>query len=81
MVFDYAKEGNLKKHVEVNGSLSEENALEFLKQMLETLTFMENNNLLHLDIKPANILLYKGRYILSDWGNYIEGSLPQNLCI
>lgn len=78
-VFDYAKNGNLKKYVEKIGSFNEDQTLEFIKQIIETLTFAKNRNLLHLDLKPANILLYENRFVLSDWGNSIEDDVSKSV--
>jgi serine/threonine protein kinase len=78
-ILDYAMDGNLKKYVESNGVLSEENAFEFIGQMLETLSFMVEKRLLHLDFKPANILLYNNKYVLSDWGNSIESNISKSI--
>lgn len=67
-LFEYAEEGNLKKHIKKNGIFNEQKALDFLIKMLDILSFSHNNNLLHLDIKPANILLHNDSYWLADWG-------------
>lgn len=78
-VFDYARNGNLKKYIEKTGTFNENQTFEFINQMIETLLFTKNKNLLHLDLKPANILLYKNRFVLSDWGNSIEGEISKSV--
>ena len=40
---------------------------------------MENNNILHLDLKPANILLDSGKYNLADWGNATFGKTVRTI--
>ena len=67
-IFDYAADGNLKKYVETNGVFDEKTAERITKNILDYLYFMNDNNILHLDIKPANILLNKGKISLCDWG-------------
>lgn len=69
LIFDYAEAGNLKKHVEKNAVLSDEETFEYLKQMLEVLNFINQKGILHLDLKPANTLIYNKKFILADWGN------------
>lgn len=78
-IFDYAKDLNLKKYVEKNGSISLNEAYNFLSQILKSLHFMENNNILHLDLKPANILLDSGKYNLADWGNATFGKTVRTI--
>lgn len=78
-IFVYAKDLNLKKYVEKNGSISLNEAYNFLSQILKSLQFMENNNILHLDLKPANILLDSGKYNLADWGNATFGKTVRTI--
>lgn len=40
-----------------DGPLSEENALKYVRQVASALEYIHSNNMMHLDIKPANILL------------------------
>lgn len=40
-----------------DGPLSEENALKYARQVASALEYIHSNNMMHLDIKPANILL------------------------
>jgi len=67
-LFEYASKGNLKSHIRANGIYSEDKALYFLKKMLDIIEYAHNYALLHLDIKPANILLHNDGYWLADWG-------------
>ncbi len=78
-VFDYASSGNLKKHVEQNGTFSLTELENFICDMCDTLAFMNSNQILHLDIKPANILKYKNKYCLMDWGTAIFGHKSKSL--
>ncbi|MDF1875020.1 protein kinase [Sulfurimonas sp. SAG-AH-194-I05] len=67
-LFEYAEGGNLKKHIDTYGVLSENETLVFLSKIIDILKFAKSKGLLHLDIKPANILLHDGSYWLADWG-------------
>lgn len=40
-----------------DGPLGEENALKYVRQVASALEYIHSNNMMHLDIKPANILL------------------------
>lgn len=76
-VMEYVDGGSLKDKVESEGPLSEAEALTYLCQVGEALSYLHSNNILHLDVKPANILLDKSnRAILIDFGiskHYDEG--------
>ena len=76
-VMEYVDGGSLKDKVEIEGPLSEAEALTYICQVGEALSYLHSNNILHLDVKPANILLDKSnRAILIDFGiskHYDEG--------
>lgn len=81
-VFDYLSGGNLKNHIEKYGPANESDAIKMLLDMLNVLKFIREKNILHLDIKLANILLdKKGNYFLSDWGLAEEGDCVDTLHI
>ena len=67
-VMEYLEGGSLKDLVEKNGPLSEEMALQFIRQVGEALHYIHERNILHLDVKPANILLDEGKAVLIDFG-------------
>lgn len=53
-----------------NGALSEEKALNYIGQVLDALAYVHSKGLLHLDIKPGNIMIDRAtdRAILIDFG-------------
>ena len=62
MIFDYCNGGDLnnysKKYKELNGtSIQEKDALLIIKGITNGLYCLHRNNIIHHDIKPANILL------------------------
>ena len=69
-VMDYIEGNNLSDIVEGKGRLSEPLALKYIRQVANALNYMHQKKLLHLDVKPANILLNKntGNAILIDFG-------------
>ena len=68
-VMEYVNGGSLKDKVDCEGPLKEADAINFITQVGDALSYLHSNNILHLDVKPANILLDKdNRAILIDFG-------------
>lgn len=69
LVMKLCEGGSLNKRV---GQMSDEEILHVIKDMAEGLSYLHENNIIHQDIKPANILVdNKGtriHYVLSDFG-------------
>ncbi|NEO58468.1 MAG: protein kinase [Okeania sp. SIO3B5] len=55
---------------EINHGLSESKVIEFLAEILELLIFVHDNNVIHRDIKPGNIMRRKSdrKLVLIDFG-------------
>lgn len=53
-----------------NGPLSEQQALRYISQVLDALAYVHSRGLLHLDIKPGNIMIDRAtdRAVLIDFG-------------
>eukprot|EP01084_Bolivina_argentea_P273943 466773_1 len=56
LVMDYLSGGELFKHITDNDSLNENEAAKITKQILNALSYMQMNNICHLDLKPDNIM-------------------------
>ena len=68
-VMDYIDGCSLDDLVKREGTLSEQNALGYIRQVCEALSYVHSQKRLHLDIKPGNIMLDGcGRAILIDFG-------------
>ena len=68
-VMEYAVCGSLKDKVDIHGALSEDMAIRYISQVSDALSYLHSNNILHLDVKPSNILLDdQDRVILIDFG-------------
>lgn len=68
-VMDYIEGTSLNDIIKVAGSLSETKALDYIMQIAEALRYVHSKNILHLDIKPGNIMVDKnGKAILIDFG-------------
>lgn len=56
-VMEYVEGRSLKQHLEHHTKLTEQQTLEIAIPIAEALAHAHANNILHLDVKPANILL------------------------
>ena len=76
-VMEYLEGKSLKAMVEEDGALAESIAVKYIRQVADALREIHSHNLLHLDVKPANIMLNrKGQAVLIDFGiskHYDEG--------
>ncbi|MDY3068227.1 MAG: serine/threonine-protein kinase [Parabacteroides sp.] len=57
IVMEYIAGQSLKSLIEHNGFLQENQTLKYVKQIAEALDFVHEKHILHLDIKPSNILV------------------------
>ena len=61
--------GSLADKVRKEGPLSEDLAEKYIRQVAEGLSYIHSQNIVHLDVKPSNILLNaKGNAVLIDFG-------------
>ena len=69
-VMPYLIGGSLQDYVKTHGTLSEQEAKKYVKQIASALKYMhEEQHICHYDVKPANILLdNKGNAVLIDFG-------------
>lgn len=80
---EYIDGGSLNKKIEQNQKLSEKQCMELTKQIGSAVSFMHDNMMLHLDLKPSNIMLKQnGDAVLIDFGlskQYTENGEPETL--
>ena len=68
-VMDYIEGGSLNDAVDSKGPLSESKAVGYIQQISDALSYLHSNNILHLDIKPSNVLIDKDDcLVLIDFG-------------
>ena len=68
-VMEYAENGSLADLLKRKGCLSEPDATRYILQVAEALAYIHAENMNHLDVKPANILLNdRNEAILIDFG-------------
>ena len=68
-VMDYIDGKSLQEIVKEKGALDESLAVRYIKQVADALRYIHNQNRLHLDVKPGNIMVDKSEQaILIDFG-------------
>ncbi|MBF7082337.1 Stk1 family PASTA domain-containing Ser/Thr kinase [Desulfallas sp. Bu1-1] len=75
LVMEYVPGDNLKVIIKKRGPLSPEEAVRFTVQVCEALEHAHQNNIVHRDVKPHNILVTEeGRAKLTDFGIALEAT-------
>ncbi len=68
-VMEYLEGGSLDAYIEQQGGLPETEALRITRQIGDALEFMHQHRMLHLDVKPGNVMLRPtGEVVLIDFG-------------
>lgn len=68
-VMEYVDGGNLNDCIEERQGLTESETLNYFKGIASALAYMHRHKMLHLDLKPSNIMLRKnGEVVLIDFG-------------
>ena len=68
-VMPYLDGGSLAEKVKKEGPLNEEQAIKYIKQVSNALDYIHKQNILHLDVKPSNVLLNTAdEAVLIDFG-------------
>lgn len=65
---DFIEGGSLDDYIARKGHLSEKEMLEISNQILDALSYMHSKNMLHLDLKPGNVMMNRGKPVLIDFG-------------
>lgn len=68
-VMEYVSNGSLDEQIKVKGRLSSEECVSYTLQIAKALDYMHQNKMLHLDLKPNNIMIRKdNKLVLIDFG-------------
>ncbi|WP_243120398.1 Stk1 family PASTA domain-containing Ser/Thr kinase [Pelotomaculum sp. FP] len=69
LVIEYIEGDNLKNLIRAQGTIQTERAVEIARQISDALQHAHENNIVHRDVKPQNILITReGRAKLTDFG-------------
>lgn len=73
IVYEYLVAGSLRDKLNDQGRLSVEQTVRCLRDLLQALSYLHSQNIIHCDIKPENVLLRRQandtfQYILGDLG-------------
>ena len=81
MVMELIDGTNLAEYLEDNGILSEAKALPIIQQVGSALSFVHQQGLTHLDVKPENVMLRKRGFeaVLIDFGIARQATTPGKL--
>ena len=65
---EYLDGGSLDELITKKQGLPEAEAIKYIRQIAEALSYMHEHKVLHLDLKPGNIMLNNGNAVLIDFG-------------
>ncbi|KAM3131553.1 hypothetical protein pb186bvf_016337 [Paramecium bursaria] len=68
MFIEYCDGGTLKQYLSKKPILNDEQIVEFIQQISNGFKELSNNNIMHRDLKPDNILIHQGVYKIADFG-------------
>jgi serine/threonine protein kinase len=69
LVMEFLKGKSLQSIIDTSGPVPVQDAMEYFRSIAEALEIVHNANILHLDIKPDNIMICDdGRAVLIDFG-------------
>jgi len=68
IVMEYCRDGDLRGILKKKRRISEDEAIKVLKATISGLAFLQENEIMHRDIKPGNIIYDKGVYKICDYG-------------
>jgi serine/threonine protein kinase len=77
LVLELCWRGSLYDQLQRKGRLSEQEAKVYCRQLTSALVFMQEQSVIHRDLKPDNVLLnHKGELKLADWGSSVYAPPP-----
>ena len=80
-VMEYINGGSLDDLIARQHSLSEMETVKYVRQIASALAFMHDNKMLHLDLKPGNVMIAGDKAVLIDFGlskQYDESGNPES---
>ena len=75
LVIQYCDQGDLEQHLKIHKKLGEEEAVYFLRQIMNGFRVLHQNKIMHRDVKLANIFLTnQDRVVIGDFGFAKKGA-------
>ena len=68
LVYEFCNGGTLSDHIKAKGRLSEPEAIKIFLELRNAFEALYQENILHRDLKPTNILFHNGVIKLADFG-------------
>jgi serine/threonine-protein kinase ULK/ATG1 len=68
LVYEFCEGGTLEDLIRAQGHLHEHHALKIFRQLLNAFKSLNENHILHRDVKPNNIFFKSGNLKLADFG-------------
>ena len=68
IVTEFCQEGDLRGYIKKKKRLGEMGALKFLRDIIGGFKYLHSQEIIHRDMKPANLLLSEGVCKISDFG-------------
>ena len=67
-VYEYCNGGTLESVIHTRGTLTEEESLHILREIVSAFQVLVRERILHRDMKPSNILFHNGQIKIADFG-------------
>lgn len=81
-VMEYIDGSSLDSLIKEHSKISEHDSIRYIKQIGCAVSYMHEHKMLHLDLKPSNVMVRKtGEVVLIDFGlskQYTESGLPES---
>jgi serine/threonine protein kinase len=68
LLLEYCPGSDLRAAINKSGRFSESSCKEIMKQLVEAVNFLQASGIMHRDLKLANILLFKNKPLITDFG-------------
>ena len=79
---EYIEGGSLNEYIEICERIPESATIKYIRSIGKALAYMHKHNIVHLDIKPSNIMIGKGgNAVIIDFGlskQYDDNGIPES---